>query len=379
MVIDVISAFKPYWPKITGELKISWLLLYPEGYTCYGQGPVNMGTENLSSLNKYLKNLVSFPVNHKKNYRYSYCLKNIFGPDYHIYGYPKEISSQIKLWIFILLPLSNTPSLFLKKTARLSNQLYFKAKTTYFPHWIKSAESSKKHKEKFIQLSHQIKTPLLSLENQLMYSASLLPDKQQKIFEMESQKLKSLREHISHQLQLYTCFQNQDSWSNIQAPELINELYLYFYPTANKNKVKLHFLEGNPAKKNTGPGFEGNKRWIFEALQVLLENALDFCGQGGWVSLALKENTSHIRFLVSDSGKGVPEYFSPMLFKPYTSLREGGSGIGLNLALEIATQHAGGLEYFPPQNNKAHFFQLSIPKKRHVSHFPNSLRNAYAK
>jgi PAS domain S-box-containing protein len=70
------------------------------------------------------------------------------------------------------------------------------------------------------------------------------------------------------------------------------------------------------------------------ALVNLLINAVEACGPEGTVLVQVEEDTSvHIR--VTDNGKGIPPNEVERIFEPFISLREGGTGLGLFLALNF--------------------------------------------
>lgn len=76
------------------------------------------------------------------------------------------------------------------------------------------------------------------------------------------------------------------------------------------------------------------------ALINLLINAIEACRPKGTVLVQLEEDTSvHIR--VTDNGKGIPPGEMERIFEPFVSLREGGTGLGLFLALNFVRQWGG--------------------------------------
>jgi signal transduction histidine kinase len=88
---------------------------------------------------------------------------------------------------------------------------------------------------------------------------------------------------------------------------------------------------------------------IESALVNLTTNALQATPEGGMVELSAAAECRNpvpgIRFVVRDTGVGIPPEILPQIFDPFfTTKPEGeGTGLGLSLSREIATAHGGEL------------------------------------
>lgn len=83
-----------------------------------------------------------------------------------------------------------------------------------------------------------------------------------------------------------------------------------------------------------------------QALQNLLQNALEFSPKGSSVFLSAQKEREGVVFAVEDSGSGVPDYALSRVFERFYSLPRPGTsrkstGIGLPLVREIAHLHGG--------------------------------------
>lgn len=98
-----------------------------------------------------------------------------------------------------------------------------------------------------------------------------------------------------------------------------------------------------------------------QALLNLLRNAGDaVAGAGGAVQLACVEEGGTLRFEVSDDGPGVAPGRMEEIFVPFFTTRDGGAGIGLALARQIALAHGGRLTA-AANPTRGMTFALSIP------------------
>lgn len=85
---------------------------------------------------------------------------------------------------------------------------------------------------------------------------------------------------------------------------------------------------------------------LFEqALVNVLLNACEATPRGGHVRLSVKAEENRVQFVVDDDGKGIPDDVAQKATEPFFSTRkgEGGSGLGLTIAREIVSHHAGAI------------------------------------
>ncbi|HEY5723488.1 MAG TPA: HAMP domain-containing sensor histidine kinase [Allosphingosinicella sp.] len=107
---------------------------------------------------------------------------------------------------------------------------------------------------------------------------------------------------------------------------------------------------------------EADAGLLRQALLNLLRNAGDaVAGAGsGEVRFACAVDGAELRFEVKDDGPGIPPERIEEIFVPFYTTREGGAGIGLALARQIALAHGGRLTA-SPNRGRGMTFILSIP------------------
>jgi two-component system sensor kinase FixL len=71
-------------------------------------------------------------------------------------------------------------------------------------------------------------------------------------------------------------------------------------------------------------------------------------------------SSGYIRFVISDSGPGVPEDILPQIFDPFCTSKSTGTGLGLAISRTIAEAHHGKLNYEHAPGGGAQFV-LSLP------------------
>jgi two-component system OmpR family sensor kinase len=104
-----------------------------------------------------------------------------------------------------------------------------------------------------------------------------------------------------------------------------------------------------------------------QAASILLDNATKYTPQGGNVAVRVGETAGRAFLEVSDTGGGIPEEMLPLVFERFYRLdsarTEGGVGLGLSIARQIAEAHGGIIEVHSKPGTGS-TFTLILPSKR---------------
>jgi signal transduction histidine kinase len=86
-------------------------------------------------------------------------------------------------------------------------------------------------------------------------------------------------------------------------------------------------------------------RYVFDNL---LSNALKYTSAGGQVSVTAQSEERVVRFIVADTGSGIPEEYLPHIFEKFFRVPEqehrSDTGLGLAIAKEIVEAHGGQID-----------------------------------
>jgi len=105
----------------------------------------------------------------------------------------------------------------------------------------------------------------------------------------------------------------------------------------------------------------GDSDALLAALTALAENAVSM-QPGMQVTLSLHVTSTALEISIIDDGPGIPEEVLPRIFVPFVTTRQGGSGLGLTIAYQIAQRFDGELV---AQNHKAGAcFTFRLPLNR---------------
>jgi two-component system nitrogen regulation sensor histidine kinase NtrY len=113
----------------------------------------------------------------------------------------------------------------------------------------------------------------------------------------------------------------------------------------------------------TGCSFRADPVLLEQALLNLIGNAFDALESEAAPSIAVacRLNDADIQIEVADNGCGVDIVAREQLFVPFFSTKSHGSGIGLNLARNIALSHLGVLTY-AANSPKGSIFRITLPR-----------------
>lgn len=95
-------------------------------------------------------------------------------------------------------------------------------------------------------------------------------------------------------------------------------------------------------------------------LANLLANAIEASPPGSTLRLDAQGTGRDVEFTVSDSGPGLPEIVQTSLFRPVSSTKPGGGGMGLAISARLA-RHAGGELTLVRTDSSGTVFRLRVP------------------
>jgi signal transduction histidine kinase len=103
---------------------------------------------------------------------------------------------------------------------------------------------------------------------------------------------------------------------------------------------------------------------VLQSLTNILINAVDAIRdsphQKPWIKLIVKMNPQYCDFIVSNSGPVIPPEVAENMFEPFfTTKGLKGSGLGLKICQQIATDHGGSITYRPVEENTTFVFRIA--------------------
>lgn len=116
---------------------------------------------------------------------------------------------------------------------------------------------------------------------------------------------------------------------------------------------------------------EGDPSYLGQALVNLVDNAIKYTAQGGWVELSVTANDNNAVAVleVADSGTGIPREALPHVFDRFyradkaRSRDARGMGLGLSIVKAVCTAHRGQVEVFSTEGQGS-LFRIELPLAR---------------
>jgi two-component system OmpR family sensor kinase len=104
---------------------------------------------------------------------------------------------------------------------------------------------------------------------------------------------------------------------------------------------------------------------VLQVASILLDNAVKYTPDGGSVKVSVREEDGSVALAISDTGVGISEEQLPLIFERFyradPSRSEGGAGLGLSIARQIAEAHGGQIRA-QSTPGKGSTFTLLLPR-----------------
>lgn len=193
------------------------------------------------------------------------------------------------------------------------------------------------------KLSHELRTPLAVVKTSLDNLQQCQLDDTQDSYAQRalkgSERLSSILNAMGAASQVEAAIQSAEK-EHFALNQLLSDLSQAYGDTfAEHCKVELKMeIDGDI-------GYWGAPELLAQALDKLIENAVDFCPTGGTIELSLSKNSGAFQLQVSNDGPLLPDVLSEQLFDSLVSVREQGDkerthlGLGLRIVQLIAEFH----------------------------------------
>jgi nitrogen fixation/metabolism regulation signal transduction histidine kinase len=215
------------------------------------------------------------------------------------------------------------------------------------------------------QLAHEIKNPLTPIKlsaERVLRRWSNEPDKIGEILESSMMAIIQETEGLSTLLNEFRTLSKpmepSQTWTDLReaAEELINA-YSTSYPQVQ--------FDINHVEKGITVKIE--KHRIAQILTNLIINAIDAMNGTGSIEirtdLVKKRDVLYCRISVKDSGKGISKQDSHLLFTPYYTTKESGTGLGLPIVERIVNDHGGAI-WFDSAEGTGTTFYIDLPAEK---------------
>ena len=197
-------------------------------------------------------------------------------------------------------------------------------------------------------ISHELKTPVASIlgfTETILNTPTLSMEQRNDFVERthkQAQRLSHLLQDISTLNRMdYAAHQLQHS--PVDMAQLVSDIVYECAPACEQRQIEVH---------NQLPDIvvvKGNQQLLYSIFRNLMDNAINYAGEGAMVSITANEGIRHWQFTFSDTGQGVADEHLEHLFERFyrvdrgRSRAMGGTGLGLAIVKNAVLHHGGNI------------------------------------
>ena len=221
-------------------------------------------------------------------------------------------------------------------------------------------------REEFVSnVSHELKTPMTSMK---VLADSLLEQDNVPV-EMYQEFMQDIAKEIDRENQIITDLlslvkmDRSGQTMNIRTMninDLLEQILKRLKPIAEKKNVEMVMETFRPVNA------EIDETKFTLAVSNLVENAIKYNHENGWVHVSLNADHKYFYVKVEDSGIGIPEQYQAHIFERFYRVdkshsREiGGTGLGLSIARNAVLVHRGSIKVYSNEGEGT-TFTVRIP------------------
>lgn len=214
-------------------------------------------------------------------------------------------------------------------------------------------------------VSHELRTPMTTIAGFIdgILDGTIPPEKRDDYLKIVSEEIKRLSRLVRSMLNI----------ARIEAGELelrpdlfdvndtvIRTVFTFEQPLEAKN-IEVRGLDGGKVMVEADPDL------IHQVVYNLIENAVKFCNEGGFIDVNYSEDDSYTSVGIRNTGDGIPKDEIPHIFDRFykadksRSRDKGGAGLGLHIVRSIVNLHGGDIIVRSVEGEYCEFV-FTIPK-----------------
>ncbi|MEZ4523400.1 MAG: ATP-binding protein [Thermomicrobiales bacterium] len=214
-------------------------------------------------------------------------------------------------------------------------------------------------------VSHELRTPLSTIKilTETIIDLSDEASEQMRFLEKIDAEVDSMSALVQDLLQLTQLESGRTplSLSQVAVMDILNEVHDRMVPIAERSRVSLRILDGDPAFV-----LLVDERRIKQALINLVSNAIAHTRPGGKVEISFDSTGADVVFRVADSGVGISsadlDRIWERFYKVDRSRAHPGTGLGLAIVKHVAQAHDGSVAV-TSEVGKGSTFEIRLPRR----------------
>lgn len=238
-----------------------------------------------------------------------------------------------------------------------------------FNNMADSLSSSETTRKNFVaNVSHELKTPMTTIAGFIdgILDGTIPPEKHRYYLSIVSSEVMRLSRLVRSMLDLSRIDSGElkINYQNFDLSAMLVSIVITFEREIEKRNIEIRGLD-----RVTPKIVCGDKDLIHQVIYNLIENAVKFTNEGGYIAFVITEDTDRTVFSVTNSGTGIAKEEIPLVFERFyktdksRSKDKKGLGLGLYLVRSIIRTHGGDIE---AESTYGEFtiFRFYLPKKK---------------
>lgn len=238
-----------------------------------------------------------------------------------------------------------------------------------FNHMLERIRKSDESRQEFVSnVSHELKTPITSIK---VLAESLLMQENVPE-ELYKEFLTDINNEVNRESQIITDLltmvklekkTEELTISQVNVNDMIEMILKRIRPLAAKRNIELVYESFRPVIA------EVDDMKLSSAISNLVENAVKYNIEDGWVRVSLNADHQYLYIKVADSGVGIPQEAQEKIFERFyrvdknRSRETGGTGLGLAITKNVIAMHQGAIRVYSKENEGT-TFSVRIPLTR---------------
>lgn len=223
-------------------------------------------------------------------------------------------------------------------------------------------QKTQKMRSDFVaNVSHELKSPLTSVKGFAeLLSSGMVPDEKRDDYlrriVSESDRLLDIIEDI---LKLSEAESRKEvEVEKLNLREIASEVNEALETQAHKKNISVSIIGGG--------SITANKKEIWELIYNLVDNAIKYGNENGYVKIEIAKSNIGTRLAVSDNGIGIPKEHTARIFERFYrvdkshSRKSGGTGLGLSIVKNVANRY-GAVVSVKSEIGKGSTFEVEFP------------------
>jgi two-component system, OmpR family, sensor histidine kinase CreC len=209
---------------------------------------------------------------------------------------------------------------------------------------MQEALEGRQYAEEYVQtLTHELKSPLSAIRGAAELLQEEMPPQQQARFianiRNEAERIARIVDRMLELARLENR-REKPEMEPVELSAMVRTVVESHEPLLASKSVKMEIDVPDRLILN------GNGFLLHQALENLVQNAIEFSHRGGTVKIEVAAEADRATLTVTDEGPGIPDYALDRIFERFYSLGrpdtgKKSTGLGLNFVREVAKSHGG--------------------------------------